>query len=170
MPLGKWFSFVRSVPASCSVIHHTVKGWLSGDTAAQPPLLRLSYKATWIHIDEGKGNSYFSHTHTKHSASVKRATITSISLCRAYWLANFSKGLPWKMDGCVVLLSRSWHCYTRCIKWAKRQWRITHAQTVSNCNLAPQRKIYQEKNDAEHWSCAVPPAWPFFVTGYDNIM
>lgn len=56
-----------------------------------------------------------------------------------------------------------------CIKWVNRQWKITHVQTVSNRNLASQRKIYQE-NNVEHWSCALPPVWPLFVTSCDNIM
>lgn len=44
---------------SCSVLHHTVRGWLSSNTTAHPPLLRFNYKAMWIHIDGGTGHSYF---------------------------------------------------------------------------------------------------------------
>lgn len=59
-------------------------------------------------------------------------------------------GIAIKKDGCIVLLLLSQDCYIRCIKGVNRQWKITHAQPVSNCNLAPQRKIHQEKNDVEH--------------------
>lgn len=79
----------------------------------------------------------------------QRLRLPSLSFEHIDWQTS-----PWKMDVCVVRLILAWDCYSRCIKWLNRQWKIiTHAQYVSNSNLARQRKIYQEKNVVEHWSC-----------------
>lgn len=101
----------------------------------------------------------FSGSHTMHCISLKRERIIAITLCQAYWPANL-KGSPWKTMGCVAVFNLSCQWYTRCIKWVNRRCKITHEQTVSDCNLAPQRKICQ----GEEWCwtlilcCASSPA------------
>lgn len=153
-------SRVKAVEASV-LLYQTVEG----------KSLSFTYKACCFHISEEAGGAYFhllSHTQSK-----------GLALREPRWLPSIVKhidgqtswtGFHEKWMAGAFLFSMSWHYYTRCIKWVNRQWKITHAQTVTNCNLAPRRKIHHEKNDVDRWSCAVPPVWPLSVTVYDSIM
>lgn len=145
-----WLSILHDYESSSDI--RAISGWT----------LCLA-EASWIYSREEQ------HFHSLSHIKCRAGWFPSLFTSQAYWLVNFSKGSPCKMNGCAVLMLLSWDCYTRSIKWVNRQWK-NHSCTFLAATLFLRRKIYQVKNDVQHWFCAVPPVWPLYVTRCDSIM